>query len=81
MTDQGRNRYYELAGAGVAEALEALSRIAPRAAGAIAQGGEPEASCSREARTCYDHLAGRLGVALARALEQRRVVDPEQRRL
>jgi hypothetical protein len=28
----------------------------------------------RSARTCYDHLAGRLGVALAAALEQERVV-------
>jgi hypothetical protein len=28
----------------------------------------------REARTCYDHLAGRLGVALAQALERRRVL-------
>jgi DNA-binding transcriptional ArsR family regulator len=73
VTDQGRNRYFELAGAGVAEALEGLSRIAPeRPVRSLKDATRGE--LLREARTCYDHLAGRLGVALARALEQRRVV-------
>ncbi len=73
VTDQGRNRYYELAGAGVAEALEGLSRIAPeRPVRSLKEATRGE--LLREARTCYDHLAGRLGVALAHALEQRRVV-------
>ena len=73
VTDQGRNRYYELAGAGVAEAVEGLSRIAPeRPVRSLKESTRGE--LLREARTCYDHLAGRLGVALARALEQRRVV-------
>ncbi|HEX3686702.1 MAG TPA: helix-turn-helix domain-containing protein [Gaiellaceae bacterium] len=73
VTDQGRNRYYELAGAGVAEAVEGLSRIAPeRPVRSLKEATRGE--LLREARTCYDHLAGRLGVALARALEQRRVV-------
>jgi DNA-binding transcriptional ArsR family regulator len=73
VTDQGRNRYYELAGAGVAEAVEGLSRIAPeRPVRSLKEATRGE--LLREARTCYDHLAGRLGVALARALAQRRVV-------
>ena len=73
MTDQGRNRYYELAGAGVADAVEGLSRIAPEPpVRSLKEATRGE--LLREARTCYDHLAGRLGVALARALEQRRVV-------
>jgi DNA-binding transcriptional ArsR family regulator len=73
VTDQGRNRYYELSGAGVAEVVEGLSRIAPeRPVRSLKEANRGE--LLREARTCYDHLAGRLGVALARALEQRRVV-------
>jgi DNA-binding transcriptional ArsR family regulator len=73
VSDQGRNRYYELAGAGVAEVVEGLSRIAPeRPVRSLREATRGE--LLREARTCYDHLAGRLGVALARALEQRRVV-------
>jgi DNA-binding transcriptional ArsR family regulator len=73
VTDQGRNRYYELAGDGVAEVVEGLSRVAPaRPVRSLKEATRGE--LLREARTCYDHLAGRLGVALALALEQRRVV-------
>jgi len=59
----GRHRYHRLAGDEVAHALEVLSMIAPpleiktlRAAG--------RADAERHARSCYDHLAGRLGVAI-----------------
>src|SRR6266705_1162924 len=54
----GRHRYFRLAGAEVAAAIEALSVIAPprpvRSLRAAAVG-----EALREARTCYDHLAGR----------------------
>jgi DNA-binding transcriptional ArsR family regulator len=71
--DRGRHRYYEPAGADVAEAVEALSRVAPqRPARSLREATRSE--LLREARTCYDHLAGRLGVALARALERRGVI-------
>lgn len=60
---QGRHRYYRLAGPEVAAALEAVSVISrgvpPRS---LRQSREAEALA--EARTCYDHLAGRVGVAL-----------------
>ena len=58
---QGKHRYYSLGGADVAAALEALSVLA---------GGSREAFVPntpnrlRAARTCYDHIAGALGVAL-----------------
>jgi DNA-binding transcriptional ArsR family regulator len=58
---QGKHRYYRLEGAEVAAALEALSVLA---------GGAREAFVPntpnrlRAARTCYDHIAGTLGVAL-----------------
>ena len=71
---RGRNRYYELAGADVAEAVEALSRVAPqRPARSLREATRND--LLREARTCYDHLAGRLGVAFAAALERRGVVE------
>jgi DNA-binding transcriptional ArsR family regulator len=73
VTDRGRHRYYELAGAEVAEAVEALARVAPRQpARSLREANRSE--LLREARTCYDHLAGRLGVELAAALERRSVI-------
>ncbi|HEY9132081.1 MAG TPA: winged helix-turn-helix domain-containing protein [Dyella sp.] len=57
--EQGRHRYYQLAGTEVAQALEALLVVA-----APAQPFTPSTPPSlRLARTCYDHLAGELGVA------------------
>jgi DNA-binding transcriptional ArsR family regulator len=63
----GRHRYYRLASPEIAEAVEALARIAPtRPVRSLRQATHAEAI--RRARTCYDHLAGRLGVALCDAL-------------
>ncbi|HEV2387197.1 MAG TPA: helix-turn-helix domain-containing protein [Candidatus Acidoferrales bacterium] len=58
---QGKHRYYSLAGANVAGALEALSVLAGRSRRAFVP---PAPSPLLAARTCYDHIAGRLGVAL-----------------
>ncbi len=65
----GRHRYYRLAGHQVAEAVEALARIAPPGS-AAAPVADSRAGELRAARTCYDHLAGVLGVALADALQR-----------
>ena len=74
VSGRGRNRYYELAGTDVAEAVEALARIAPqRPARSLREATRNE--LLREARTCYDHLAGRVGVAFAVALERRGVIE------
>jgi DNA-binding transcriptional ArsR family regulator len=64
---RGRHRYFRLAGPGVARALEALARIAPPAPIRSLREGT-KAQAVRSARTCYDHLAGRLGVAIMSAL-------------
>jgi DNA-binding transcriptional ArsR family regulator len=66
---QGRHRYYRLASAMVGQMLEGVMAFAgPEPARATTwRGGE----ALRSARTCYDHLAGRLGVALADALTSR----------
>jgi DNA-binding transcriptional ArsR family regulator len=59
---QGKHRYYSLDGAPVAAALEALSVLA---GGRSRVGFVPTAPHRlRAARTCYDHIAGSLGVAL-----------------
>lgn len=64
---QGRHRYYQLAGYQVAAALEALAHISPDVpVRTLRQSKEAEALA--EARTCYDHLAGKAGVALLDAL-------------
>jgi DNA-binding transcriptional ArsR family regulator len=67
---QGRWRYYRLASADVAHAVEALAVVAPSlpGAGASRDGSDGAARRLRNARTCYNHLAGRLGVGLADAL-------------
>lgn len=66
---QGRHRYYELAGPQVAELIEVVARLAPPApVRSLRQGNR--AAAVRAARTCYDHLAGRLGVELFAALIQ-----------
>ncbi|MDF5758359.1 winged helix-turn-helix domain-containing protein [Spongiactinospora sp. TRM90649] len=63
VVSQGRHRYYRLAGPPVAEALEVLARISPRPAVRSLKAAR-QARLLREARTCYDHLAGQAGVEL-----------------
>ncbi len=60
---QGRHRYYRLAGHEVAAALEALGLISP-ALPVRSLRQSREAVALSQARTCYDHLAGRAGVGL-----------------
>ncbi|WP_244625620.1 ArsR/SmtB family transcription factor [Methylobacterium mesophilicum] len=73
---QGRHRYFRLASVEIARMLEAMMVIANR--------GEPKEPprratprvdpVLREARTCYDHLAGRLGVGIADAMVSRGLI-------
>ena len=60
---QGRHRYYRLAGHEVATALEAIGLISPALPVRTLRQSR-EAAALAEARTCYDHLAGRAGVGL-----------------
>lgn len=64
---QGRHRYYRLASPLVGQMLEGVMAVAGPPQRPAWRGGE----ALRTARTCYDHLAGRLGVALADALSER----------
>src|SRR5262249_33551683 len=66
---RGRHRYYSLADPAVAAAVEALALVAPQPqVRSLREANRSE--LLREARTCYDHLAGRVGVELARSLER-----------
>jgi DNA-binding transcriptional ArsR family regulator len=65
---QGRHRYHRLASPEVARMIESIMQVAsviePRRPLSVG----PRDAALRAARTCYDHLAGRLGVALADAM-------------
>ena len=61
---KGRRSEARLAGPEVAEALEALARIGGDSARPIGLKQVNGREALREARSCYDHLAGRAGVAL-----------------
>ncbi|GLY69418.1 ArsR/SmtB family transcription factor [Amycolatopsis taiwanensis] len=63
----GRHRFYRLTGAHVGEVLETLARFSPVQPVTSLKAGTRLAAL-RFARTCYDHLAGRLGVAVMAAL-------------
>lgn len=66
---QGRHRYHRLATPSVAQMMESIMRVASDLEArkpAIRTGPKDEAL--RAGRTCYDHLAGRLGVSIADAL-------------
>ena len=67
---QGRHRYYRLASAQVAHGIDALMSIAadgPKRHHPIG----PRERDMRLARSCYDHIAGRLAVAIADSLSER----------
>ncbi|MCX4686997.1 winged helix-turn-helix domain-containing protein [Kitasatospora purpeofusca] len=89
---QGRHRYVRLAGPEVATLIEDLSSFTPPAGTpGGAPGGPPSAgspaprslrestrqSAEARARTCYDHLAGRLGVTVGDAVLARGLVSEE----
>lgn len=58
---QGKHRYYSLEGSNVANALEGLSILA---GGTLSKFVPHTPNRLRAARTCYDHIAGTLGVLL-----------------
>ena len=66
----GRHRYFRLANADVAAAVEALAVIAPEPPVTSLRQSTKSAAL-RRARSCYDHLAGRLGVAVTDGLLDR----------
>jgi len=73
---EGRHRYYRIASPDIAHAIEALGTIS------TTKSYKPSIA-NRDlcyARTCYDHLAGELGVQLTSALEHCHVLVPHGER-
>lgn len=66
----GRHRYYRIASSEVAAALEALAMVSPERPVRSLRQASMDAAMAL-ARTCYDHLAGRVGVAVHDALIER----------
>ena len=75
---QGRHRYYRLAGHQIAAAIEAIGLISPPLPVRSLRQSR-EAAALAEARTCYDHLAGRAGVELMEAMLARGLIEKDQR--
>jgi DNA-binding transcriptional ArsR family regulator len=71
---QGRHRYYRLAGPDVGTALEALGGLAP--APRVRDREPDEVKALRYARTCYNHLAGRLAVDIHSAMQRQGLLSP-----
>jgi DNA-binding transcriptional ArsR family regulator len=68
VTQKRRNRYYRIASPLVAAMLEGIHAVAAIEVPPRYQPRSAKDDALRFARTCYDHLAGRLGVAIADAL-------------
>jgi DNA-binding transcriptional ArsR family regulator len=72
---EGRHKYFRLAGAHVAQALEHVAAIAPAAA-VRRPTPSPKARELGFCRCCYDHLAGQVGVAVTQALQSHGYLVP-----
>ena len=75
---QGRNRFYRLASPEVAHAIESLMALAGQRAGPASKTAawrrDPDL---RFCRTCYDHLAGQVGIAVTDSLTQHGHLEPK----
>ena len=74
VTQKRRNRYYRIASPLVARMLESIKAVAALETPPRHQPRSAQDDALRLARTCYDHLAGRLGVAIADALVAKKFI-------
>jgi DNA-binding transcriptional ArsR family regulator len=75
--NQGRHRYFRIAGPLVAQMMESMGAVAAVHSPPRYRRPGPKDEQLRDARMCYDHLAGRLAVDLAQALSDRGFVRLE----
>src|SRR5262252_7406129 len=73
LAKQGRHRYYRLAGSHVGQMLESIMNVALAGPPRFQPRSKSDEKL-RYARTCYDHIAGLLGVGLAERLANREFV-------
>ena len=74
VTSRRRHRYYRIASPLVARMLESIKAVAALETPARYRPRSANDDALRFARTCYDHLAGQLGVAIADAMTAKRFV-------
>jgi DNA-binding transcriptional ArsR family regulator len=77
---QGRHRYFQLADSDVAHLLETLMGVAARSGRMPVRTG-PKEPALRQARVCYDHLAGEFGVRMFESLVQRRLIESDDQQV
>ena len=74
VTQEGRRRMYRIADRHVSEVIEAMLTLAPHRSAANLRESRHGHAISH-ARTCYDHLAGSLGVALTDGLQHQGLIS------
>ncbi|RVU19359.1 ArsR/SmtB family transcription factor [Methylobacterium oryzihabitans] len=72
---QGRHRYHRLASPSVARMMESVMAVAADRPPPRRPATGPRDRRLRHARTCYDHLAGHVAVAMADAMVARGQID------
>ena len=73
---QGRHRYHRLASPSVAQMLEAIVSVSCRPGEERPRRATgPRDQAMRRARTCYDHLAGEIAVAIADSMVERGALE------
>lgn len=70
---QGRHKYYRFSNKEIAYAIEAMANLIPKSEVSIKKKSE-EYPPVKYCRTCYDHLAGKIGVALADSLLEQKII-------
>lgn len=75
---QGRHRYYKLARPEVAYVIESIANLLPQS---ISTPSSPyiKPTGVRYARTCYDHLAGKVGVLVTKSLIEQGLLTNEEK--
>jgi DNA-binding transcriptional ArsR family regulator len=74
---QGRHRYYRCAGSHVAQAIESLAGLVNVDQNKRIAAAPPDEIT--HARTCYDHLAGKVGVAVTHAMLDKKIIRPREK--
>lgn len=70
---QGRHRYYKFSGKDIAYAIEAMANLIPHPT--VTKDPDTEnISPIKYCRTCYDHLAGKVGVLITESLVQQKII-------
>jgi DNA-binding transcriptional ArsR family regulator len=71
--NQGRHRYYKFSRKEIAYAIEAMATLLPAATTRNSSVNENNPAI-KHCRTCYDHLAGKVGVAITDSLLKQRII-------